>query len=152
MFNKILVVCIGNICRSPMGEALLKQRAQQLGWPLSVSSAGIAAMVNHPADPMTQELLREEGMDSGAHRARQLTLPLLLASDLVLVMEKFHKSEIERLFPSACGKVHLLGKWDAFEIPDPYKKPKHVFQETYRLVKQGIDGWQAKLWKGQVNY
>lgn len=147
MFNKILVVCIGNICRSPMGEALLKQRAEQHNLSLTVSSAGISAMSGWPADPIVQELLLEQGVDCSEHRARQLTLPLLLESDLVLVMEKNHRKEIERMHPSVCGKVHLLGKWNDFEIPDPYKKPKQFFQETYRLVTQGIDGWQAKLWK-----
>lgn len=146
MFNKILVVCIGNICRSPMGEALLKHRAQQKRPSLMVSSAGIGALAGWPADSIVQEILLEQGIDCSGHRARQLTESMLLDSDLVLVMEKNHRREIERMFPNVCGKVHLLGKWDDFEIPDPYKKPRQFFQETYRLIVQGIDGWQAKLW------
>jgi protein-tyrosine phosphatase len=146
MFNKILIVCVGNICRSPMGEALLKHYAKQNDLPIEVSSAGIGALVGHPADSKVQEILMEQGINCSEHRARQLTAEILADAELVLVMESGHRREIERNFPSACGKVHLLGKWSNLEIPDPYKKSKEFFQETHRLIKQGINEWQVKLW------
>ena len=130
-----------------MGEALLKHRAQTGGLSLDVSSAGIGALVGYPADQTVQDLLSEQGIDCSAHRARQLNKEMLSASDLVLVMENGHRREIERKFPSACGKVHLFGKWSNFEIPDPYRKSRQVFTDTYRLISQGIDEWQTKLWK-----
>jgi len=146
MVNKILMVCVGNICRSPMAEAILKHRAQIANVPLTVSSAGIAALVGRSAVSEVQTLLAREGIDCSAHRARQLTSAMLLEADLVLVMEKNHRQEIERTFPSVCGKVHLLGKWENFEIPDPYKKSQQIFQDTHQLIIQGLDQWQAKLW------
>lgn len=146
MFNKILIVCVGNICRSPMCEAILKHRVQMAKLPVSISSAGIAALEGKPADPIVQELLLEQEIDCSSHRARQLTLPMLLEAELVLVMEQGHRKEIEYKFPNVCGKVHRLGKWGEFDVPDPYKKSKQIFKETYELIMQGIDQWQARLW------
>lgn len=147
MFNKILIVCIGNICRSPMVEAIFKHRLASTHPAVSVSSAGISAMVGKPADSHVQEILITEGIDCSMHRARQLTSAMLLETDLVLVMEEEQRKEITCTFPSVYGKVHLLGKWGGFEVPDPYKKPREFFDGTFHLVKQGIDQWQTRLWK-----
>ncbi len=130
-----------------MVEAIFKHRLSAKHPHVSVSSAGIAAVVGKSADPFVQELLRLEGIDCSEHRARQLTSAMLLESDLVLVMEEDQRKEIAYTFPSVCGKVHLLGKWGGFEVPDPYKKPKEFFKETYQLVTAGIDQWQTRLWK-----
>ncbi len=146
MFNKILIVCIGNICRSPMAEAILKHRMQSIKSPLTISSAGIAALEGKSMDPFAQEILLEAGIDGSLHRARQLTSAMLIDAELVLVMEQNHRKKIECMFPNVCGKVHLLGKWENFEVPDPYKKSKLIFKDTYQLIVKGIDQWQAKLW------
>lgn len=147
MFRNILIVCVGNICRSPMAEAILKYDAEQAGLPLSISSAGIGALQGRPADQHVQAILQDKNIDCSSHRAKQLTREMLTAADLVLVMENEHRKEIERFFPSACGKVHLLAKWQNVEIPDPYKKSREVFIDTYHLIKQSINDWQTKLWK-----
>lgn len=129
-----------------MAEAELKHRVSQLNRPVQISSAGIAAVVGKPADKNVQEILLENNIDCSAHIARQLTSAMLLEVDLVLVMEQEQRREIEYKFPSSCGKVHLLGKWGNFDIPDPYKKSKQFFRETYDLIVQGVDQWQARLW------
>src|SRR5579871_5128949 len=96
MFNNILIVCVGNICRSPMGEALFKYQAQKNNRSVLIHSAGLGALIGYPADPIVQELLLEQGVDCSQHRARQINLALLAGSELVLVMEKKHRREIER--------------------------------------------------------
>jgi len=145
MFQNILIICIGNICRSPMAEAILSARLATMP-DVRVTSAGIAAMVNASPEPMAQELMQERGFDISAHRARQVTRPLLSAADLILTMETRHQKQIEYNLPSICGKVHRLGKWSVFDIPDPYKKPKAAFVQALMLIEQGIDDWQRKLW------
>src|SRR3954470_16771692 len=67
--GKVLFVCVGNVCRSPMAAAVLEHRARNL----VVKSAGLAALVGEPAVPHALELMREKGIDLSRHRARQLT-------------------------------------------------------------------------------
>lgn len=139
------MVCVGNICRSPMAEVILKHRVQSN--LVEVSSAGLAAVVGSPADPTVHEILLEQGISCESHRARQLTSAMLHEADLILVMEEKHKKQIQCTNPNVCGKVHLLGKWDNVEVPDPYRKSKEAFKDVYELIIRGIDQWQTKLWK-----
>ncbi len=144
MFNNILVVCIGNICRSPMAEALLKARAPS---GVQVHSAGIGALVNKPADPLAVQLMQARGIDITGHRARQLMPEMVDQAELILVMEEGHQRYIRSVSPAACGKVHTLGKWLEQEIPDPYKKSPEFFASTLALIEQGVNAWSEKLWK-----
>lgn len=142
MFNKILVICVGNICRSPMAEELLQQALADRG--AQVSSAGLGALVGHEADPTAQELMRERGLDISAHRARQISTDLIRENDLILVMEDWQQKDIESMHPPARGKVHRLGKWGDFEIPDPYRKPRDAFERALSAIETGIEEWKNK--------
>lgn len=146
MFSNILVVCVGNICRSPMGEYLLKAHAMQANTAVVVASAGLGALVGHGADPLAVEVMDEHGVDIGTHRAQQLTSELVKHYELILVMEQWQLQEIERLYPYARGRVHLLGKWGKEEIADPYKKPKAAFVEAYEKINRACEEWSKKLW------
>ena len=144
MFNKILVVCVGNICRSPTVEALLKSRLAHRG--IDVSSAGTHALVDKPMDSTALEVLREHGVDHPDHKGRQLTREMLQQADIVLTMEKCHVERIARMAPEVRGKTFLLGKWqNDQEIPDPYRQQKVAFEHVYRLMTQGVDSWSKKL-------
>lgn len=148
MFKNILVVCIGNICRSPVAEALLLSRFNnETKQGISVSSAGIAAMVDHPADPVSQELMMDRGIDISKHRARQLTSEILFGSELILTMSTDQQRQVEETYPGTRGRVYRLGKWSGFDVPDPYQRPKAVFEQMMALIEQGIDEWYRKLWK-----
>jgi protein-tyrosine phosphatase len=146
LFKTILIVCVGNICRSPMGEYLLRQRAAAADATVSVASAGLGALVGHGADPCAVEIMNEHGVDMGAHRAQQLTPELVKQYELILVMERWQQREIESLYPFARGRVHLLGKWGDTEIADPYKEPKEIFLEAYKKIDMACNEWCKKLW------
>ena len=146
MFKSVLVVCVGNICRSPMGEFLFKDKLQDAVEPVAVSSAGIGALRGHGADKMALEVMAENGIDATAHCARQLNADLLKENELILVMEAWQKREIEKLYPFARGRVHLLGKWGEGDIDDPYKKSKEHFLKAFDKINQSCLQWCQKLW------
>jgi|SRR5690554_273664 len=143
MFNRILVVCTGNICRSPVAEAMLRRALPQR----EISSAGLGALVGHGVEPTARELAEADGLDASNHRARQLTAEMLQAADLVLVMSDGQRRAIADLAPEALGKTMLLGRWlpDEPEIPDPYRKSREVFEHVHRMLGRATDCWAARL-------
>lgn len=144
MFNRIIVICTGNICRSPMAEALLKAK---LADPKRVIvSAGIGALVGHPADPIAQELMREQGLDISGHRAQQATVQLLSSMDLILTLDQTHGQWIAARFPFLRGRTHKLLKWDGDkDIVDPYRLARHVFEQSRVDIELGVRSWAERL-------
>lgn len=145
MFNKILVVCVGNICRSPMGEYLLRQKLAHRP-EVIIESAGIGALVGKPADKTAVEVLKENGIDASGHIARQTTESLLASADLILAMEEGHLRKLHSIAPQIRGKAFLLGKWiDNTEVPDPYRQQRPAFEHAYKLIDQATTAWLKYL-------
>ncbi len=141
MINNILVICIGNICRSPMGEGLI-QRA----FPAkTVHSAGISAMIGHPADPFSVQIMQEQGVDISGHRARSLSTDMVSMADIILTMDLEQKRFIEQKFTTARGKVFRLGEFGQFDIPDPYRQEMPAFRHAYSLIAQGVDALVKRI-------
>lgn len=80
-------MCVGNICRSPIGEAMLKDH---FGEKKQIASAGVQAMVENSADATSLELMDLQGIDASSHKAQQLTKQMAVEYDVILVMEKRH--------------------------------------------------------------
>jgi protein-tyrosine phosphatase len=144
VFNQVLIVCVGNICRSPTAEHLLRQALRNSN--VEVSSAGLAAVVDHPLERHALATLSQHGQQPAPHSARQLTSSLLQASDLVLVMEHGHLREVNQRSPESRGKTFLLGKWQHNrEIPDPYRKGTAAFVHAYALIEESVTSWSKYL-------
>ena len=144
MFHKIIVICTGNICRSPIGEALLGQRLAPHG--IQVCSAGIAALAHQPADPLAKLVALENGIDLSAHRGQQASRELLTSMDLILTMDQSHSEWIWSRFPYLRGRTHKLGRWrsDA-DIADPYRKPKLAFEQAFSEISDCVDDWTGRI-------
>ncbi|NOG31669.1 low molecular weight phosphotyrosine protein phosphatase [Halomonas sp. TBZ9] len=145
MFQHILVVCIGNICRSPVAEAML--RKQLPGKQLS--SAGLNAVVDEGVDPKARQLAEQAGLEVASHKARQLTPAMLQAADLILVMSDGQRRAIADMSPAMLGKTMRLGQWlengQGKDIPDPYQKSQEVFYYVHRLMDDATRAWARKL-------
>lgn len=147
MFNAILVVCLGNICRSPVGEALIRDYFDKTGQDdKSVSSAGITAMVDWPASDNSIEVMKQRGIDITDHKARQITPEMVSKHDLILVMDEDQQSELERMFPYAKGKVQTIGRFRNREVADPYRQPIDAFERMAENLVECVNDWTSKFW------
>lgn len=146
MFNNILIVCVGNICRSPTGERALKRILPAK----NITSAGIAAeksrLIGKGADDMALQIASRYELDLNGHQSQQLTTELCRSSDLILAMEKKHIDAISQIAPEARGKTMLFGQWlGGIEIPDPYRQSQEAFEHVYQLIDKAASEWAKKL-------
>ena len=147
MFNDVLIVCHANVCRSPAAQQMF--RAWQCETPgtrgVVFHSAGLRAREGADMDPMMQRLLSERGVEVGAHRARRLTGPLIREADLVLVTERRQVSAVERIEPTARGKVYALGNWENSDVTDPHGLHEAAYRESLALMERLVKGWLNRI-------
>lgn len=140
----MLVVCVGNICRSPLGEVSLRRQAPNL----RLGSAGLAALVGHGADPVASRVASEVGLDLSDHFARQLTTEIAEDFDLILAMEHSHRIQIVRRMPHISGRVMLFDHWTGgHSIADPYRRPEALHRATRDKILAGAQAWGTRLGK-----
>jgi protein-tyrosine phosphatase len=141
MVQSVLVVCIGNICRSPMAAAVLRSRLVNV----RVESAGLGALIGRPADAIACDLLEARGVPIDRHRAQPLSMPLCGYSDVILVMDGEQKRSVVGRYPTTRGKVFRLGEFINQDIFDPYGGDRSVFQACLNLIDRSIDDWVERL-------
>lgn len=145
MFNHILVLCTGNICRSPVAGAMLAHRLPSK----QIETAGLNALEGQGVEPTARALAEADGLDVSEHQGRQLTREMLQRADLVLVMSDGQRLAVGQTDPAALGKTMLFGRWldggQGREIPDPYRKSPEAFKQVHQLLTQAADSWTGKL-------
>lgn len=143
--QSILTVCTGNICRSPMAEGLLRHRLAARR-EVTIASAGVGALVGHPADALAVEVMREQNIDISAHHGRQLDQAAIVQHDLVLVMERAHLDWIEARFPIARGRVFLFSHWQGRQdVPDPYGHTREAFDQVLTYLQAYTEDWLKRI-------
>lgn len=146
MFQSVLVVCVGNICRSPLGERLLQHELAARGAKVTVSSAGLHAMVGDPADASASDVAAGHGVSLEGHIARQFSAALAQTSDLILVMEAAHKAEIVSSNPALSGKTMLFDQWSGAKgIADPYRRSHDFHEAVFAQAAAAAAAWADKL-------
>ncbi|MBZ0267385.1 low molecular weight protein arginine phosphatase [bacterium] len=140
---RILFVCTGNTCRSPLAEGIARREFEGLGPRMHVASAGTSAEDGACASSGSQEVAREHGLDLEAFVSRRLTAEHLAGADCVLVMEPAHRSGVLGISPQADTKTHLLGDLAGRSgreaaVPDPFGGPIESYRRTFEKIQTFI--------------
>lgn len=139
--NAILVVCEGNICRSPMAAGLLATALPGV----RVRSAGLNALVGEPAEETAVRLMQDRGVDIAPHRAMQINRQMCLDSDIVLVMEREQRQRLQELYPEVCGRVFRIAEHEDRDVPDPYRQPVKAFRSALSIIDDGVRHWLQRI-------
>ncbi len=144
---KVLVVCTGNICRSPIAAYLIQKF---VGPPkesgVHVSSAGTFASDQLPATQMMCDIGAEWGLDLSTHGSRRITVEMADEVDLILTMSPNHADYVSRMSPENAGKVKLYGETiGTLTIPDPYADSGQIYSEVAQMIYDGAEGWAETI-------
>lgn len=144
--KRVLCVCLGNICRSPTAEAVLRRRAADAGIALTVDSAGTSAWhIGEPPDPRTRAAAAARGYDLSACRGRQVTRADFHSFDFLLAMDRENLRQLQAMAPATGrSQVQLFGDYlsgvsAGAEVPDPYYGGEDGFEQVLDLIEAASD-------------
>jgi protein-tyrosine phosphatase len=151
---KVVFVCTGNICRSPMAEQMLTEKAAKANLPVAVSSAGVMAMTGDPMTPQSADAMEKRGFTPTKHVSQDLTPKTLEEADLVLTATLDHRSELAKMLPKASKysfTIDEFARLTSFLSADPefkeeFKKKPRETREQY--LKRAVH--EAVLLRGMV--
>lgn len=141
---RVLFVCLGNICRSPLAEGVLRALAEQKGlaFALEIDSAGTGAWhIGDPPDRRSIQAARRHGIDISALRGRQVAAADFDDFDIILGMDENNVRTLKRLAPAGMAqKVHLFldyASGKSRDVPDPYYDGPEAFEALYQMLEAG---------------
>lgn len=155
MARKILFVCSGNTCRSPMAEALFSKLAEEdqaiNALDFEVLSAGLYTRDGLPASPEAIAAMKWKGIDLSKHKTQQVYPDLLRDADIILVMTESHRQVLLERFPDQLEKVFTIGEFAGYdnEIADPFGRNQDVYMETAQQLENILYKVIDKLKKEQ---
>lgn len=148
---RILFVCLGNICRSPVVEAVARTRFARAGLEIEVASAGTGGWhAGDAADPRSCASALARGYDLSAHRARQVSAGDFASFDKLLVMDRMNLRDLTSMAPGeGHDRIAMFLPWasvaDPHDLPDPYYGQTRDFDNVVTLAERGVDGLIERL-------
>ena len=148
-----IVVCTGNTCRSPMGEAILRKLiAERIGCKIeeleekgvTVMSAGIAAMSGAPAASQAVKVMERQGLDISNHSSQPLTERLAKFADYIFTMTDSHRQAVSGTWPETTPRTHLIRR-DGANVSDPIGQSVTVYQSTAEQIEANLKGWVDEI-------
>ncbi|MGB9866298.1 MAG: low molecular weight protein arginine phosphatase [Bacillota bacterium] len=139
---KVLLVCSGNTCRSPMAAAILRKLAQDSAVQIDVDSCGLDAIEGKPAWDQAIKAMSERGLDLTGHRTKPFKLELAQEADLILTMEAWQRDRILQKWPSLASKTFTLSGFaqDSTEdVDDPFGQPLEEYRRTADKLQQLLE-------------
>lgn len=150
--KKVLMVCLGNICRSPMAQGVLEQKAKDAGINIQVDSAGTASYhVGEMPDERAIVCMKKKGIDISKQRARQFTANNFITFDYILVMDMENNKNVVRLTKDDLHKqkvipvMNFLYPNEGMSVPDPYYGNDAGFENVYNLLNAAFDVFIEKM-------
>ncbi len=142
--RKLLFVCTGNTCRSPMAEALA---AEILGSEVKASSAGLGAWDAEEASPQAIKAMRERGFDLSRHRARRLSRSMVLEADFIIPMTKSQEQMLKEEYPEFAEKIRRLAAWAVSEadVCDPWGGSVAEYRACALQIAEYLEGAKDAL-------
>jgi len=142
----LLVLCTGNVCRSPMAEALLEHHVSRLKLDAQVISRGLSAPVGRLPHRHAVQVAQTHGVPLNPKKRAAAVASVDMAMALVIfVMDSGHRREVQQRFPTASGKTFLLGQWQEQEIADPINEPLQAFEHAWQQCESGVQEWVKRL-------
>jgi len=144
--SPILVICAGNICRSPFAEAYLRKQIELAGVYAEVFSRGLLTLPKQNPPTNGQQVAVEFGVDISKHLSQPLSRSDLDRAAMVLVMDVEQRQHIGKINPAAIGRVFVLSQMtDGKTIPDPMGENKDAFRRSYSIITKDVDEWVKRF-------
>ena len=139
---RVLFVCTGNTCRSPLAAAALSHELGEEAGRVVIESAGPGAWEGQPATSLSVEVAGRDGLSLDQHRSRRLTAPMVRAASWVLVMERSHLPAV-RALGADDARTFVISEWPApgeplLTVDDPFGGSREAYEECWRRIRRHV--------------